>query len=58
MKSIETDKETFYNLLLRQLDKPNYQQEQNINTTAILINELKRLTLHVILCNRYIIIVI
>jgi len=59
MKSIETDKETFYNLLLRQPDKPNYQQEQNINTTSILINVLKRLILHVILYNyRYIIIVI
>ena len=36
MKSIETDKETSYNLFLQQLDKPNYQQEQNINTTSIL----------------------
>ena len=34
MKSIGTEKKTFYNLLLRQPDKPNYQQEQNINTTS------------------------
>ena len=50
MKLIHKDKTTFSKLLLGQPDKPDYQQDQNIN---ININVLERLIWHIIIDLKY-----
>ena len=50
MKLIQKDKTTFSKLLLGQPDKPDYQQDQNIN---ININVLERLIWHIIIHLEY-----